>query len=58
MIHRKQLVKLERVKVIERRQVPSKTGRGRIFHLHVRHTEQTEKLLKALGKGQPKKRTT
>jgi hypothetical protein len=52
----KQLVKLERIQVIERRQVPNKVGRGRVFHLYVRHTEQTEKLLKALGGGQPKKR--
>ena len=46
----KQLLKLENVGVIERRQVVSKSGRGRAFHLFVKHSVQTEKLLRAMGK--------
>lgn len=55
----KQLLKLEQVEVIERRQVLSTSGRGRAFHLFVRHNEKTAKLMKALGagKGRRKKRS-
>jgi predicted transcriptional regulator len=53
-----QILKLEKVKVIERRRVLAKGGRGRAYHLYVRHTEQTEKLLKALSNGRSKKRST
>jgi predicted transcriptional regulator len=45
----KQLLKLEKVEVIERRQVLSKSGRGRAYHLFVKHNEKTKKLMKALA---------
>ena len=50
----KQLLKLEKVEVIERRQVLSKSGRGRAFHLFVKHNEKTEKLIRALGTTKPR----
>jgi len=46
----KQLQKLEDVDVIERRQALNKSGRGRAFHLFIKHNEKTKKLIKALGK--------
>lgn len=52
----KQLVKLEDVGIIERRQVLSKSGRGRAFHLFIKHNEKTEKLLKAMGKAGTKRK--
>jgi hypothetical protein len=36
----KQLVKLENVGVIERRKALSKSGRGRAFHLFIKHNEK------------------
>jgi predicted transcriptional regulator len=55
----KQLGKLEAIDVIERRQALSKSGRGRAFHLFIKHNEKTEKLLKAMGKagGRKKRRS-
>jgi DNA-binding transcriptional ArsR family regulator len=47
----KQLVKLEDVGVIERRKALSKSGRGRAFHLFIKHNDKTERLMKALGGG-------
>jgi predicted transcriptional regulator len=52
----KQLLKLEKVDVIERRRVVSKSGRGRAFHLFIKHNEKTKKLLKAMGKVGSRKR--
>ena len=53
----KQLQKLEDVDVIERRKALNKSGRGRAFHLFIKHNEKTKKLLKALGGvGKQKKR--
>jgi predicted transcriptional regulator len=45
-----QLQKLEDIDVIERRQALNKSGRGRAFHLFIKHNEKTKKLIKALGK--------
>jgi len=52
----KQLQKLEDVDVIERRQALNKSGRGRAFHLFIKHNEKTKKLIKALGKAGTRKR--
>jgi DNA-binding MarR family transcriptional regulator len=46
----KQLQKLEDVDVIERRKALNKSGRGRAYHLFIKHNEKTEKLMKAMGK--------
>jgi predicted transcriptional regulator len=45
----KQLQKLEDIDVIERRKALNKSGRGRAFHLFIKHNEKTKKLLKAIG---------
>ena len=45
----KQLLKLEKVDVIERRQVVTKSGRGRAYHLFIKHNDKTKKLMKAIG---------
>jgi predicted transcriptional regulator len=53
----KQLQKLEDIDVIERRKALNKSGRGRAYHLFIKHNDKTKKLLKALGKaGSRKKR--
>ena len=45
----KQLQKLEGIGAIERRPGLNKKGRGLVYHLFVKHNEQTEKLLRAIG---------
>jgi DNA-binding MarR family transcriptional regulator len=45
----KQLLKLEKIEVIERRQVVTKSGRGRAYHLFIKHNEKTKTLLKTIG---------
>src|SRR3954471_23897028 len=52
----KQLLKLEKVEVIERRQAVSKSGRGRAYHLFIKHNEKTKKLLRAMGKSGPRRK--
>jgi predicted transcriptional regulator len=52
----KQLQKLEDVDVIERRKALNKSGRGRAFHLFIKHNEKTKKLLKALGEAGARKK--
>jgi len=45
----KQLQKLEEIDVIERHKALNKSGRGRAYHLFIKHNEKTKKLLKAIG---------
>ena len=49
-IHR-HLQKLLKVGVVERTAITSPHGRGRAWHLSIKHTPQTEKLVQALLKG-------
>ncbi|HXW26276.1 MAG TPA: hypothetical protein VEK73_16145 [Xanthobacteraceae bacterium] len=46
----KQLQKLAKVGVIERKKTLNVRGRGHAFHLKVKHTEKTKRLLNAIGK--------
>ena len=46
----KQLLKLEKVGVIERKSVLNRGGRGRAYHLFIKQNEQTKRLLQAIGK--------
>jgi predicted transcriptional regulator len=46
----KQLQKLLKVGVIERKKALNVQGRGHAFHLKVKHTEKTKRLLDAMAK--------
>ena len=46
----KQLLKLEKVGVIERKPALNRQGRGRAYHLFIKQNEQTKRLLQAIGK--------
>ncbi len=46
----KQLKKLVTVGVIERKKALNRQGRGRAFHLAIKHTDKTKRLLKAMSK--------
>src|SRR6266849_5953615 len=45
----KQLQKLVKVGVVERKKALNRQGRGRAFHLAIRHTDKTKRLLKAMS---------
>jgi DNA-binding transcriptional ArsR family regulator len=47
----KQLQKLIGLDLVERTKVLNRQGRGYAWHLSIRHTAQTRKLLKAIEKG-------
>ena len=47
-IHR-QLQKLLDLNLVERKQTVNKHGRGRALELTIKHTKETERLLKAIG---------
>lgn len=42
--------------LVERTQILNKQGRGRAFHLSIKHTPQTKRLLAAIDKATKKKR--
>src|SRR6266851_9825512 len=44
----KQLQKLLKVGVIERKQALNRQGRGRLYHFFIKHNEQTKRLLQAI----------
>lgn len=46
----KQLLKLEKVGVIERKSVLNRRGRGRAYHLSIKENERSKRLLQAIGK--------
>jgi predicted transcriptional regulator len=46
----KQLQKLLKVGVIERKKALNVKGRGHAFHLRIKHTDKTRRLLEAIGK--------
>jgi predicted transcriptional regulator len=48
-IHR-QLKKLLHLKLVERRPILNQQGRGRAYELLIKHTKQTERLVKAIDK--------
>src|SRR4051812_18477989 len=50
------LKKLMARKLVERKQILNKRGRGRAFQLVLKHTPQTTRLVKAIKKGAKKKR--
>jgi predicted transcriptional regulator len=52
----KQLQKLLKVGVIERKKALNVQGRGQAFHLKVKHTDKTKRLLDAMGKAAGRKR--
>ena len=54
-IHR-QLQQLVDLKLVERKKILNKTGRGRAYALAVKHTKETERLLKAIGKATPSRK--
>ena len=48
-IHR-QLKKLLALKIIDRKQIPNKQGRGRAYELTIRDTKESKRLMKEIGK--------
>jgi DNA-binding MarR family transcriptional regulator len=44
----KQIEKLERVNVIKRRKSRAKHGRGLVYHLSIKHTPKTKRLIEAI----------
>jgi predicted transcriptional regulator len=48
-IHR-QLKKLLALKIIDRTKIANKQGRGRAYELTIRHSKESERLIKAIGK--------
>jgi predicted transcriptional regulator len=52
----KQLQKLAKVGVIERKKALNRQGRGHAFHLVIKHTEKTKRLLQAMSKAAGRKR--
>jgi predicted transcriptional regulator len=51
----KQLRKLMEADLVERTQILNKQGRGRAFHLSIKHTPKTKRLLAAIDTGTKKK---
>ena len=49
------LQKLTKLELVERVQILNKQGRGRAFHLAIRHNAKTRRLVKAIEKGGKKK---
>ena len=52
-----QLKKLIKIEVVEKTQILNKQGRGRAFHLSIKDSAKTRRLVKAIEKGGSKKRT-
>jgi predicted transcriptional regulator len=52
----KQLQKLLKVGVIERKKALNVRGRGQAFHLKVKYTDKTKRLLDAMGKAAGRRR--
>jgi predicted ArsR family transcriptional regulator len=50
------LKKLTKLELVERLQILNKQGRGRAFHLAIKHNAKARRLMKAIEKGGGKKR--
>ena len=51
-----QLKKLIKIGVVEKTQILNRQGRGRAFHLSIKDSAQTRRLVKAIDKGGSKKK--
>ena len=52
----RQLNKLIKIGIVEKTQILNKQGRGRAFHLSIKDSAKTRRLVKAIGKGGSKKK--